>query len=187
MAKWWLAWQWLCSITTRTHRITIVLCKFYYDFLVFTAVQGVFEVSMRNKKGKRNCQLPIFYIGSSPHELSVCVENPCGSGPRKVRFLSISTWAEIPVLKRSKKRALLSHLRTSRDTMWKRLKKKVHFSASTPFLCMRRRTSAPTLCIRKRVSASTLCMRRELVRKRSKKSALLGHLCMRRYHADTVQ
>ena len=55
---------------------------------------------------------------------------------------------------------------------------------SAPFFRMQRRTSAPTLHIWRTVSATTLHMQREPVQKRSKKSALLGHL---RTRLDTVQ
>ena len=62
------------------------------------------------------------------------------------------------------------------ETALLRMRKRV----SAPRLRMRRVLSAPTLRMRKRVSAPPLRMRRETVRKRSEKSALLGHLRTRR-------
>ena len=121
MAKWWLAWR-LCSIATGIPRKTIVLCKFYYDFLVFTAVldKESLKCQWGTRREKGNISYPYFVFvalrTNSPyawrtHAEAVQTSRP---SPHEQRY---------PRGNGPKKSALFDHLHTSRDTVWKRLKK----------------------------------------------------------------
>ena len=114
MAKWLLAWQ--CSTPWKT----IVMCKFYYDFLAFTAVQGVFEVSPRNKNGKG-------IISFSA--ISACREKLCGSNPRKVQ---LSLHKQRYHAEAVHKKVHFLTISSQGETTC-RSSKKVHFLASTPW------------------------------------------------------